>query len=168
MKKYPSKKELEELFFYQEGNLFWKNPPLHYSRLKGKKAGSISRNYYIVGVKGTDFSVHRLVWIFFNSEIKNDSQIDHIDHNSLNNKIENLRLVSNKENSQNQKFRINNKSGFNGVCWVKWANRWKSCIQVEGKTKFLGYFKNLDCAIASRKIANIRYNYHKNHGKEST
>ena len=70
-----------------------------------------------------------------NGKIPNGMQIDHIDHNKTNNKIDNLRLVTPKENNHNMKFRVTNKSGVTGVSWDK------------------------------QHKAEVKYNFHENHGK---
>lgn len=67
---------------------------------------------------------------------------DHIDGDRLNNQKGNLRLVNQKENSQNRKKGINNRSGYIGVSWDNYNKRWKAQGMFEGKQKFLGNFKD--------------------------
>lgn len=71
--------------------------------------------YWIVKINGRDALVHRIIWEIHNGKIPNGYQIDHIDGNSTNNKISNLRCVVNKTNTRNQKFRITNTSSVCGV-----------------------------------------------------
>jgi hypothetical protein len=61
-------------------------------------------------------------------------------------------------------LRKNNKSGFNGVCFDKSKNKWKSSIHFNNKEIHLGRFYNLADAIKCRKQANIKYGFHENHG----
>lgn len=49
--------------------------------------------------KGKYYTVHRLVWTAFNGEIPKGLQVNHIDENHLNNCIENLNLMTSKENN---------------------------------------------------------------------
>lgn len=61
---------------------------------------------------------HRVVWELFNGEIPENMEIDHIDGNPLNNKIDNLRVVSRKINSRNSKMNSRNISGIAGVSFI--------------------------------------------------
>lgn len=81
--------------------------------------------------------------------------IDHIDDNKLNNNLNNLRLVSARENvSKNRK---NKYSKFTGVCYIKnnihnRKNRWTSYIQINGKNKYLGnFYTELEASEAYKK-----------------
>jgi HNH endonuclease/AP2 domain len=62
--------------------------------------------------------VHRILWVMRNGEIDADLEIDHIDGNSLNNSVENLRLVSAAVNLRNTKQRSTNSSGVTGVGFI--------------------------------------------------
>ena len=66
--------------------------------------------------------------------------INHIDFNKTNNKVENLEIITNRENS-NQKH-LKSSSIYTGVSWDKRYNKWRSNITVNGKLKHLGYFIN--------------------------
>jgi hypothetical protein len=68
---------------------------------------------------------HRVIYeLVYNCSILPGYFIDHIDGDGLNNKIENLHLVTKRSNSQNQKFRSNNTSGVTGVSYDKSKNSW--------------------------------------------
>jgi hypothetical protein len=54
-----------------------------------------------------------------------------------------------------------------GVCWFKPNNSWGAYINAEGERRFLGLFKDLFSAIAARKSAERKYNYHPNHGRSA-
>jgi hypothetical protein len=86
---------------------------------KGCPAGSLgSRDgvpYYSTSANGKRYRVHRIIWELHFGPIPSGMQIDHIDRDSLNNKLGNLRLVSSKTNSRNQSFRETNTSGVCGV-----------------------------------------------------
>ena len=66
--------------------------------------------------------------------------INHIDFNKVNNRVENLEIVTNRENC-NQKH-LKSSSIYTGVSWDKRCNKWRSNITVNGKLKHLGYFIN--------------------------
>lgn len=103
--------------------------------------------------------LHRLILNASKNQI-----VDHIDHNKLNNQKNNLRLTKNIQNLHNKNLSPKNKSGFCGVSWHKRLNQWQAMIKVNYKQIHLGNFDKLEDAIAARKIANVRYKFHKNHG----
>lgn len=77
--------------------------------------------------------------------IMNDPEgmvVDHIDGNGLNNKKENLRIVTRQQNNSHRlNMMSNNTSGYRGVYWKKHPhNRWLSCIRFNSKLIHLGYF----------------------------
>ena len=73
-----------------------------------------------------------------------DKVVDHIDNNGLNNKDDNLRIVTNGENGQNRKGAPkNSKTGIRGVCWCKREQKWRASIKINMKHKHLGYFENI-------------------------
>ena len=76
--------------------------------------------------------------------------VDHINHNTLDNRKTNLRICSIFENNQNK---TNNKSSCVGVCWDKSRNKWKATIF----KKYIGRFDNLEDAILARKNAEKAY-----------
>lgn len=109
---------LKSLFEYDTltGNLIWK---ISRARAKqGDVAGYIKRgkwlNYREIRLGSVNYSAHRLVWLFHYGKWPEQS-IDHKDRNPLNNRIENLRDVSQAENMQNQSFSKANTTGFRGV-----------------------------------------------------
>lgn len=71
-------------------------------------------------------------------------QIDHINHNGLDNRRSNLRMVTCRENAWNQRRQSNGKvsSRFPGVYWNKGNSRWCSQIRINGERVELGIFKN--------------------------
>ena len=83
--------------------------------------------------------------------------VDHINHNKLDNRKENMRLSSNSENCKNRNIAKNNKSGVTGVTWSKQMNKWKANIGVDNKLIHLGFFSDKEKAIEARKEAELLY-----------
>jgi hypothetical protein len=84
---------------------------------KGDKAGSLNQktgNGNIL-INGFMYLTHRAVLILHGIEIPDGMQVDHIDGNPSNSRIDNLRVVTPKENSRNRKLSHNNKSGYSGI-----------------------------------------------------
>ena len=89
-------------------------------RYGGKPAGSsTSNNRWQLIINGRNLLAHRVIWFLFHGELKDDLQIDHIDGNSLNNNINNLRAVIQDINARNCKQRCDNTSGVVGVSYVE-------------------------------------------------
>lgn len=74
-----------------------------------------------------------------------DKHVDHINHDTLNNTDENLRLITQAENNQNLRVeRKNNTSGIRGVSWHKRRNRWQAGIRVNKNKIYLGLFDDIE------------------------
>lgn len=104
-----------------------------------------SNGYYRVGLtkdrKSITKKVHQLVAITFLSHIPNGTQeiiVDHKNNNPLDNRVENLQLITQRENASKDKK--NGTSKYTGVTWAKVSNKWASRIKINGKSIHLGYF----------------------------
>lgn len=132
---------------------------------KGNFAGYINpKGYEVICINKKLYLSHRLAFLYVTGKFPN-KLVDHIDHNKLNNKWKNIRGCNLEDNQLNRSLNKNNKSGFNGIEWNKRDSKWSVRINIKGKRKYLGSYKNIKEAIKVRKEANIKYNYHKNHGK---
>ena len=111
---------------------------------KGDMAGVLSEQiptrYYTVMYDNTKYKVHRVIWEMHNGKIPDGMVIDHIDNNQLNNKISNLRCVSQRQNMHNQVKRKSNSSGTTGVSFNKIKNAWICYWQdINGKQQFKSF-----------------------------
>lgn len=75
--------------------------------------------------------------------------VDHIDHNGINNRRSNMRFCTRSENLQNQRKRLDNTSGFKGVHYYKRTGRWRAYIMRDSKERHLGYFDTPEQAYAA-------------------
>ena len=123
-----------------------------------------SLGYRSARVEGKMYKEHRLVWLYYHGEFPAE-QLDHINGVRDDNRLENLRAVSNAENCKNQRRRRDNTSGIVGVRWHSRNKCYPAGIQVRGKRTHLGYFDNFFDACCARKSAEITHNYHPNHGR---
>lgn len=81
-------------------------------------------------------------------------EVDHINHNILDNRKKNLRIVTHGQNMYNMKLSKSNTSGYKGVSWSKTAKKWSGLIQVNNKSIWLGNFKiKEDAAMAYNEAA---------------
>jgi hypothetical protein len=141
---------LKELFLYENGNFYWKIKPTKRYPI-GMKAGTLAKRGCLhISFDGKVHKAHRLVFLYHHGYMP--IEVDHIDGNPLNNKIENLREASRSENLRNTKKRIDNKSGYKGVCWDKRSKKWRTVCSVNKKQYSAGSYKDLDIAIKSVQI----------------
>lgn len=132
----------------------------------GKEVGGTTgEGYKRCTIDDVHYQVHRIIWKMVHG---NDPiQIDHVNGNKSDNRIDNLRDVSQGENSRNRKFYSNNTSGVMGVSFHKRDKVWNARIGVgEGKEKHLGSFSTMEEAIAARVAAETLLDYHQNHGRK--
>ncbi len=172
----PDVQELRERFHYgpTSGKLFWRERPLcsfakaakgkiWNARFAGKEAGSKLTDYVLVRMHETSWKAHRIAWAIHTGAWPK-GQIDHINGDGHDNRISNLREVSNRENHKNMPLRADNSSGHNGI--LQWPNgRWRAEIRINGKNKHLGMFEHLEDAIEARRVAEKQFGFHENHGR---
>ena len=83
--------------------------------------------------------------------------IDHRDGNGLNNRRANLRAATAQQNARNKGVHYNSKTGYAGVRWDPYRQRWWTDIRVDGKIVFLGRFICFKRAVSARKSAETKY-----------
>ena len=143
---------VKELFEYRDGVL--------YNRLtrgpravKGSAAGSVnpSTGYWRVSINKKNYQLSRLVWVYHNGEIPENTVIDHINRNKDDNRIENLRPSSYTQNEWNKPRK--------GCSFEK--GKWRARIKNNGKTIHLGLFDTETEAIAAyrKKAATLHGEY---------
>ncbi len=75
--------------------------------------------------------------------------VDHRDGDGLNNRRVNLRPATASENQHNQRLSSANTSGFKGVTWLRDRSRWRANIKINGKSRYLGTFTDIESAAAA-------------------
>ena len=108
-----------------------------------------------------EYSAHYVIWVMNYGEIEEDKQIDHIDHDRKNNRLENLRLVDIFGQRRNMSISKRNKSGKVGVRYDKVNCKWVA--EIAGN--WLGRFNTFEEAAAARESAEQQLGFHPNHGK---
>lgn len=80
-----------------------------------------------------------------------DIEVDHIDRDSLNNRLVNLRTVTHAQNLQNRGSVRGAKSPYRGVSWHSGAKKWMASFRIDNRLKHLGYFHDpLEAARAAK------------------
>ncbi|MDU7405660.1 MAG: HNH endonuclease signature motif containing protein [Citrobacter portucalensis] len=155
-----------DVFHYSGGNLVWRKVNKNRYNKVGDVAGRVSKTngYLYVKVNQVTRSVHTIIWEMFNGTIPDRMEIDHINHDRLDNRIENLRLVSHQDNAKNRSKTSRNTSGVVGVSWDKKRCKWYAFIKVDGVMRNLGMYSDFDAAVKVRVAAERKFNFHSNHG----
>lgn len=109
------------------------------------------RGYLKASIDNKEYYLHRLAWLYSYGEFP--ELVDHKDQNKSNNKLDNLRSVTNSQNLHNRGVPVNNKSGHKGVHYVENRGKYLSSITVNNKQQYLGIFKTIEEAIQCRKQA---------------
>jgi len=130
-----------------------------------KEVGSPLNGYVVVGSGGATYYAHRIIWKMMAGE-DFSGEIDHINGDRSDNRIENLRQVSKQENRKNRKRPKSNTTGHMGISWNKRSCAYRVRLAVNKKTHYLGYYKELDDAIKAWEKGREYYGFHKNHGRE--
>jgi len=112
---------------------------------KGKIAGSVHQNGYMyIGLNRKIYSYHRLVWFYhYNEWPKGD--LDHINCDKLDNRIENLREVNDSQNKLNtHKAYKNNSLGVLGV--QRKGSKYRARLRVNNKLIIIGLYDTVEQA----------------------
>ena len=160
-----------ELLRYEpsSGKLFWKKTTTNRVSV-GDEAGSFSKStgYIQIQVDNKPYTLHRIAILLTTGVYDKTVQVDHINHDRTDNRLENLRVVSSAENMRNLSLRNTNKTGITGVFVSytrKGTKRYRASIKYNQKTIFLGNYDTLEEAAAARLEAEIKYGFHENHGR---
>lgn len=169
---------LRECFSYdtETGVITWRERPRHHfgsdhtcrvwnTKNAGRELTHNSNGYVLVAINRRLHKSHRVAWAIATGEWP-DGQIDHINGVRNDNRLCNLRVVSNLINSMNRGRKKNNTSGVTGVYWSKQAKKWQAYINV-GRRQHLGYYDEISAAAAARKAAERRLGFHENHGRSA-
>lgn len=144
------------LLDYKDGILYWKN--ILSVRVKiGDRAGTINKDNgrYSIAIGGIRYMSSRLIFLYHHGYLP--ECVDHIDRDCTNDKIENLRGCSIKENNRNTSSHKDSTSQYLGVslCIKRWKysikkgvkhrkpihiEKWIARICVDGKGRQIGLF----------------------------
>lgn len=154
---------IKKSFRYEDGKVYrtkW------HSRYKiGDEVGYKNKTtgYRFVEIKGKGIPLHRVIWYMLKG-VWPQGQIDHINGVRDDNRIENLRDVSQQVNQMNTKTYNTNSSGCIGIRSHK-NGRYEARITFKGVTETVYSGYDLFEACCARKSAEIRLGFHENHGR---
>lgn len=120
--------------------------PEDYERVKRYSWCISKTGYAVANIKGKVTKMHRYIL----NESKPEIIIDHINRNKLDNRKENLRRCTVKQNSRNTSVSKNNTTGYLGISLTA-QGKFRARIMVDGKEIRLGNYDNIEEAIKARK-----------------
>ena len=112
--------------------------------------------YLVIVINYERYLLHRIAWVKFYREQPPD-QIDHIDRDKTNNRINNLRAATQSVNLQNSGLRRDNTSGVRGIGFCSDRNKYIVYIQHKGKTHNCGRYDHPLDAIEARLDAEEKF-----------
>jgi hypothetical protein len=148
-----SQSELTALLSYdsETGIFTWKVRKAHHIHVGDIAGEKTKRGYIAIGINRQRHYAHRLAWLYVHGEWPT-LEIDHINGDGMDNRINNLRQADHNGNMHNvRKAQINNRSGFLGVSYSKRnaSNPWVAEIWKNRKKIYLGYYSTPEQAHAA-------------------
>lgn len=133
--------EIKRALRYEDGKVFWEED--RGTRVtRGDRAGTLNnQGYRQIQLNYRLYSEHRVIWLLVHG-VWPDNQLDHINGDRSDNRIENLRDVTRRDNLRAfRKPTKGSSSKYRGVNWDKQKNQWRTQITINRKTKTIGRFK---------------------------
>lgn len=120
-------------------------------------SGNYTQGYCVTTIRNSEKQKAMFLHCFVMDKSSNESVVDHINRNSLDNRKNNLRECTQADNCINKSIRSDSSSGVTGVTWYKKYNKWLARITVNKKRILLGYFDDKEEAIRARENAEKKY-----------
>lgn len=162
----PTQEELREYLAYDSltGHLTWVKRPSKRIHI-GTRAGNLNKSsgYRQLVFNGKNYPEHHIVWCIHNGEFPTH-QIDHINQVRDCNLIENLREVTQAENSRNRSRNSKTHLDEAGIWYCRRRYKYVAEITYEGKKVYQRTFDGIEDAIKARKQELTKLGFHENHG----
>ncbi len=142
----------QSIFEYKDGHLINKVDRL--ARKAGTKMCDLHTGYYWARYKKRAYPVHRIIWLL-HYKVWPRRHIDHINGIKTDNRIENLREVTHRQNMRNAKRHVKGKIA--GYSWSNSKKRFRASIFVNGSSVHLGYYRTEEEAETAYYFGLIEY-----------
>jgi hypothetical protein len=152
----------KKLFEYKDGVLYWKEDRGS-QKCKGNPVGCVNSGYIKLRVRelGGSIGAHRVIFAIHHGYFP--KEVDHINGNKLDNRIENLREVSRTQNRLNTGKTCRNKSGCKNV--YPHYKKWGVALKINKKQMYFGVYEDLELADLVAHAAREKYHgIYTNHG----
>lgn len=147
-----TREQIQKLFTYRDGKLYRLKRTSNRIRI-GQEVGSPRADgYRSVKINGADYLVHRIIWLWHFGYLP-ENGLDHINRKRSDDRIENLREVSQVCNLRNTANSKANTSGVKGVSYNKKNGKWSAYIRVLRKHIHLGEYFDFNEAVCHRLAA---------------
>lgn len=154
-------KKRDMSFFDRDRTMRWWNATYAGKEAFTARVRTGSLCYKNGSILGETYAAHRIIWkLVYGVE---PELIDHINGDCTDNRIGNLRSVSNQINCQNRAMRSDNTSGVTGVTLRR--GKWRSRIFINGKDVLIGTFASFDEAVMARNKAVEESGFSNRHGR---
>lgn len=150
-----TQERLHSLLSYQPvtGIFRWRSAGGHRC---GKIAGyKTTRGYVDIKIDGVRYKAHRLAWFYVHG-VWPSELLDHINGDTSDSRITNLRECTNTENIRNQRRHKNNQSGYKGVHWYGQSAKWRAALMVDRKSVYIGLYDSPLAAAQAYNVAAIK------------
>jgi hypothetical protein len=149
-----TKERLLETYSFDGSRFFYKLPARG-----GREAGYNVEGYRYMMVDLKPYPTHHLVWLMHHGELPEQGyDVDHINMDRSDNRIENLRLATRSQNMMNMPAHVDSKSGIKGVSWREDTKKWSVRVTIgNGVYKSFGSYDNLELAELVAQEAREKY-----------
>lgn len=156
--------DFKEIFSYtpEDGKLRWKVRAQN--RRMGRPAGTNlpwplnNRNnrYNRITINGKAFQTHQIIWLMHGNSIPDGMDVDHKNNNTIDNRIENLQLLTTRDNIvKTPSSGRNTASGHKGIFMCK---KYRACLSTKKFKKKLGFYDTVEEAYAAVKAFFLEHN----------
>jgi len=152
----------------ETGDLYWRGldhkPKYIQTRYANKKiSGSVSNGYKRVKINGKHIFAHRIAFALYYGAFPS-KYIDHINGDTLDNRIENLRECSLSNNQRNKRLNKNSTTKYTGVGFHKMSGRWRAYASDKGKQVHIGNHDDFYDAVKAREEYSMKNGFTNRHG----
>lgn len=150
--------EVSKLFEYRDGKLYCKSKTNQKSNKRkiGEEVGGLNgQDYLVTKIHYKTYFVHKIIFLMHHGYIP--QIVDHIDGNTLNNNIKNLRAVNLSQNQHNRTIDKRNTSGYKNVSWCKRTKKWQVNLACNNKKIAFGRFEDIELADLVAQEARDKY-----------